>query len=172
EFEIECDTVIIAAGLRPNVRLLEEMGVAIDPATGGPVVNEYLETSIPGVFAAGNALVINDLVDYAVEQGELAAEGAYEFLRGGIPREGWMRVSKGRNLRLAVPHYVSGERNVVIYARVQRPERRVAVQIPELGWRLPQLGVRPAEMLRLKLSRELLAKAPGEAITLEVRPLG
>ncbi|MEM1908549.1 MAG: FAD-dependent oxidoreductase, partial [Thermofilaceae archaeon] len=55
EFEIPCDTVVVAAGLRPNVELLEKIGCAIDPATGGPVVNELLETSVPGVFAAGNA---------------------------------------------------------------------------------------------------------------------
>lgn len=171
EFEVECDTVIIAAGLRPNVRLLEDVGVAIDPATGGPVVNEYLETSIPGIFAAGNALVINDLVDYAVEQGELAAEGAHTFIERGIPRRGWKRVARGRNVRLAVPHYVSGERDVVIYARVRQPERRVVVQVPEAGWRLPQMGVRPPEMLRLELTRELLARAAGGAITLEVKPL-
>jgi len=48
EFEIPCNTVVISAGLRPNVDLLEKMGVAIDPATGGPIVNEYLETTIPG----------------------------------------------------------------------------------------------------------------------------
>ncbi|MCD6358211.1 MAG: FAD-dependent oxidoreductase, partial [Thermoproteales archaeon] len=171
EFEVECDTVIIAAGLRPNVRLLEDVGVAIDPATGGPVVNEYLETSIPGIFAAGNALVINDLVDYAVEQGELAAEGAHTFIERGIPRRGWKRVARGRNVRLVVPHYVSGERDVVMYARVRQPERRVVVQVPEAGWRLPQMGVRPPEMLRLELTRELLARAAGGAITLEVKPL-
>jgi len=50
EFEIPCNTVVISAGLRPNVDLLEKMGVAIDPATGGPIVNKYLETTIPGGF--------------------------------------------------------------------------------------------------------------------------
>ncbi len=73
---IECDTVILAAGLVPYLKVIEKAGVEIDPpATGGPVVNSYLETSVPGIFVAGNALVINDLVDYVVEQGEEAARG-------------------------------------------------------------------------------------------------
>lgn len=174
EFEIPCDTVVVAAGLRPDVDLLERMGAAIDPATGGPVVNELLETTIPGVFAAGNALVVNDLVDYAVEQGERAAEGAKLFVEGGgLPAADWKPVVPGRNVRFAVPHYVSGERGVTIYARVQRPERGVLVQVPELGLRRYVTAVRPAEMIRLELGREAFERAGAlERLTLEVVPRG
>lgn len=95
EFEIPCDTVIIAAGLRPNIDLLEKLGVIIDPSTGGPVVNELLETNVPGIFVAGNALVVNDLVDYVVLQGEIAAEGAYIFVtNNGIPIYDWKPIIK------------------------------------------------------------------------------
>jgi len=174
EFEIPCDTVVIAAGLRPNVDLLEKLGAAIDPATGGPIVNELLETTVPGVFAAGNALVINDLVDYAARQGEVAAEGAHIFVvNGGIPAERWKPVVKGRNIRLAVPHYVSGRRSVTIYARVQKPERRVFVQIPEVGFRRFEMAVRPAEMIRAELSEDTFKRvADADRVTLEVVPLG
>jgi len=172
EFEISCDTVVISAGLRPNIDLLERMGVAVDPSTGGPVVNEYLETSVPGIFAAGNALVINDLVDYAVEQGEVAAEGAYVFVENnGIPSENWLRVVKGRNIRLVVPHYVSGKRNVVLYARVMQPERNVYIEVPEIGYRVFTYGVRPSEMIRLKLRPEHFKRVEGlNRITLQVTP--
>jgi len=173
EFSIPCDTVVIAAGLRPNVDLLEKMGAAIDPATGGPVVNELLETTVPGVFAAGNALVINDLVDYAAEQGERAAEGAKLFVENsGLPTVGWKRVERGRNVRFAVPHYVSGGRDVTVYARVQKPERNVMVQVPELGLRRFAIAVRPAEMIRLELGRSAFEKVEFEKLTLEVVPRG
>jgi NADPH-dependent 2,4-dienoyl-CoA reductase/sulfur reductase-like enzyme len=173
EFDIPCDTVVVAAGLRPNVDLLERMGAAIDPATGGPVVNELLETTIPGVFAAGNALVVNDLVDYAAEQGERAAEGAKLFVEnGGLPTVDRMRVERGRNVRFAVPHYLSGERDAVVYARVQKPERSVLIQVPELGVRRYATAVRPAEMIRLELGRSALERAKFEKLTLEVVPRG
>ena len=173
EFEIPCDTVVVAAGLRPNVDLLEKMGAAIDPATGGPVVNELLETTVPGVFAAGNALVVNDLVDYAAEQGERAAEGAKLFVEnGGLPTVDWKRVERGRNVRFAVPHYLSGERDVTVYARVQKPERNVMVQVPELGLRRFAIAVRPAEMIRLELGRSAFKRAEFEKLTLEVVPRG
>lgn len=173
EFEIPCDTIVVAAGLRPNVDLLEKMGAAIDPATGGPVVNELLETTVPGVFAAGNALVVNDLVDYAAEQGERAAEGAKLFVEnGGLPTVDWKRVERGRNVRFAVPHYLSGERDVTVYARVQKPERNVMVQVPELGLRRFAIAVRPAEMIRLELGRSAFKRAEFEKLTLEVVPRG
>ncbi|MEM1696659.1 MAG: FAD-dependent oxidoreductase [Desulfurococcaceae archaeon] len=173
EFEIPCDTVIVSAGLRPNVDLLEKLGVVIDPATGGPVVNEHLETTVPGVFVAGNALVVNDLVDYAVEQGERAAYGAWIFVsKPGIPTKRFIRVSPGRNIRFVVPHYVSGEEDVVLYSRVTKPMRRVRIEVPELSIKLFSLGVRPAEMIRLELKRERFKNLAlnTKRITLEVNP--
>ncbi|WP_048078793.1 NAD(P)/FAD-dependent oxidoreductase [Desulfurococcus mucosus] len=171
EFKIDCDTVIVAAGLVPNMGLLEKIGVAVDPATRGPIVNDLLETSVPGVFAAGNALVINDLVDYVVEQGELAAESARMFVEeDGSPSLQWLRVGKGRNIRLVVPHYVSGVRDVVLYARVSQPERNVYVSIPEIGYFLKLPEVKPAEMLRLWIPRRLISKSKEGKLTLEVKP--
>ncbi|MEM1639079.1 MAG: FAD-dependent oxidoreductase [Desulfurococcaceae archaeon] len=173
EFEIPCDTVVLSVGLRPYLNVLEKLGLHIDPATGGPVVNDYLETNIPGVFVAGNALVINDLVDYAVEQGELAAEGAKIFVENnGIPTKNWKIVEKGRNVRLVVPQIISGEKDVIVYARVSNPEKNVYVEIPELGFRLFNYGVRPAEMIRLKLRKDMFSKIGADInkITLEVKP--
>lgn len=172
EFEIPCDTVVISAGLKPDVELLEKMGAQIDPATGGPVVNEYLETTVPGVFAAGNALVINDLVDYAVEQGELAAEGAKMFIEDSSYRSKQrIRVMPGQNVRFVVPHIVSGDREVVLYARVQKPLRKTDIVVPELGIKWFSYGVRPAEMLRLTVKQDRLRGLSGlEKLTLEVIP--
>ncbi|WFO74862.1 FAD-dependent oxidoreductase [Desulfurococcaceae archaeon MEX13E-LK6-19] len=168
EREIECDTVVIAAGLIPQVRLLEKLGVPIDPATRGPIVNDYLETSIPGIFVAGNALVINDFVDYAVEQGEQAADGARLFIENkGIHTRKWRRIVKGRNIRLAVPHYVSGDKDVVLYARVKWPEDNVWFRIPETGRKLFMPKVRPAEMIRYVLAKDDILKTT-DKITLEV----
>jgi len=167
EFWIEADTLIISAGLVPSVKKLKKIGVEIDPATGGPVVNDRLETSVPGIFVAGNSLLINDLVDYVAEQGELAAEGAKEFIEnGGIESRKWVKVEKGENVRLIAPHYLSGDRDVYLYLRVARPMEDVELRIPEIGKRMKLPVVKPAEMLRIKLKAEEIREA--EKLTVEV----
>jgi len=169
EFELECDTVIVSAGLRPDVDILEKIGVETDPATGGPVVNEFYETSVPLVFAAGNALVINDLVDYDVEQGEAAATFASMLLEDyTTQRLKWRRVERGRNIRLIMPQLVSGTRDVVFYSRVQHPEDNVRVTIRETGFEKRFSRVKPAEMVRIRVNAEELAKVQGEKLTFEV----
>jgi pyruvate/2-oxoglutarate dehydrogenase complex dihydrolipoamide dehydrogenase (E3) component len=170
EFILTCDTVVIAAGLIPNIDLLEKVGVAVDPRSRGPIVNEYLETSIPGIFAAGNALVINDLVDYAAEQGELAAEGAKTFIdNNGIPTKDWIKIDVGRNIRFIVPHYVSGERDVIVYSRVQRPESNIYFSIN--SFRIKMFNVRPAEMIRIKIPRKIFSEIHSSRIIAEVTPI-
>lgn len=167
-FWIECDTLLISAGLIPNVKLLKRIGAQIDPLNGGPIVNELLETTIPGIFVAGNALLINDLVDYVAEQGELAALGAKEFIENqGIPSRKWIELKRGSNVRILAPHYISGERDVYIYARVSRPMENVRVTFPEIEKELRLPVVKPSEMLRIKLKAEEMQKA-GKEITMEV----
>ncbi len=153
-----CDTVIIATGLVPRASTIKRMGAAIDSRTGGPYVNEWLETSLPGVFVAGNALIINDYVDYAVEQGELAAESARAYIEGGysLPTAGEKRVRLGRNVRLAIPQYVSGLRDALFYGRVSFPEDSVILRIKGAPYKLPLIKAVPAVMFRARVRAEVL----------------
>ena len=73
---VECDALILSVGLIPENELAEGLGVTIDPRTKGPAVNGQLMTSVDGVFSCGNALHVNDLVDYVSESGETAGENA------------------------------------------------------------------------------------------------
>ena len=74
EERLECDTLILSVGLIPENELGEKLGVQLSVATKGPIVDHNLHTSIPGVFAAGNALSVNDLVDYVSENGFIAGK--------------------------------------------------------------------------------------------------
>ncbi|ADI31685.1 NAD(P)/FAD-dependent oxidoreductase [Staphylothermus hellenicus] len=173
EREIECDTIIIAAGLRPKVKLLKEIGVDIDPKTYGPVVNDYLETmNVPGIFVAGNALLINDYVDYAVEQGEWAAEStALHIEYKGLPTKQWRRAVAGENIRLIVPQYVGGEKNTILYIRVTEPLENVQLMFPEIGKSIPVVHALPSIMLRIRLRREEISKTTNKIIV-EAKPYG
>lgn len=167
EFDIECDTVIISAGLVPRVKLLEKIGIDIDARTGGPVVDENLETSVRGIFVAGNSLIINDLVDYVVEQGELAAFSAKNYVDNNLPSSRKIKIKIEGNLRFVVPHYISGEKDVIFYARVKNPQENVTLRFEDIGYKIKYPVVKPSEMLKIRLPVKKIQKEIKE-LTLEV----
>ena len=83
EEHYDCDTLLLSCGLLPENELSRAAGVRLSPVTGGPAVNESLETSIPGVFAAGNVLHVHDLVDYVSEEAGAAGAHAAAFIQRG-----------------------------------------------------------------------------------------
>lgn len=78
---ISCDTLLLSVGLLPENELSRGAGVALSPVTGGPVVNESLETNLPGVFACGNVLHVHDLVDYVSEEAYMAGKNAAKYVQ-------------------------------------------------------------------------------------------
>ena len=79
EQRIDCDALIVSVGLIPENELAESLGVPLDGHTRGPVCDGQLMTEIPGIFSCGNALHVNDLVDYVSASGELAGKSAAHF---------------------------------------------------------------------------------------------
>lgn len=75
-----CDTLLLSVGLIPENELSKEAGVELSAVTSGPVVNESLETSIPGVFACGNVLHVHDLVDFVSEEAAMAGKSAARYI--------------------------------------------------------------------------------------------
>ena len=73
---IPCDTLILSVGLIPENDILDSLAPKMDTRTKGPQVNQYMETTVPGLFSCGNALHVNDLVDYVSESGSIAGERA------------------------------------------------------------------------------------------------
>ncbi len=84
EEHYECDTLLLSCGLIPENELSRGAGVVLNPVTNGPAVNESLETSIPGVFAAGNVLHVHDLVDYVSEEAAAAGRHAAAYIHGDM----------------------------------------------------------------------------------------
>ncbi|MCQ2519202.1 MAG: NAD(P)/FAD-dependent oxidoreductase [Lachnospiraceae bacterium] len=78
---VPCDTLLLSCGLLPENELSTQMGVELSPVTGGPKVNESLETNIPGVFAAGNVLHVHDLVDYVSAEASQAGKYAALYVK-------------------------------------------------------------------------------------------
>lgn len=87
EERVDCDTLILSVGLIPENEIAESLGVPLDPGTKGPVCDNRFMTMVDGVFCCGNALHVNDLVDYVSESGEIAggAAAAYAGCETGSP---------------------------------------------------------------------------------------
>ena len=83
-----CDTLLLSCGLIPENELTRQAGAAMNPVTNGPLVNESLETSIPGVFAAGNVLHVHDLVDYVSQEAAAAGRSAARYILEGPSAQG------------------------------------------------------------------------------------
>ena len=79
----ECDTLLLSCGLIPENELSRAAGVDLNPITNGPIVNESLETNIPGVFAAGNVLHVHDLVDFVSQEASAAGRHAAAYIQNG-----------------------------------------------------------------------------------------
>jgi NADH dehydrogenase FAD-containing subunit len=78
---IECDALIISVGLIPENELAESLGVSLDERTKGPVTDQNYMTMVEGIFCCGNALHVNDLVDYVSESGEAAGQAAARYAK-------------------------------------------------------------------------------------------
>ena len=83
ELDYPCDTLLFSVGLIPDNELSRHAGVQLSPVTNGPVVNQRLETSIPGVFACGNVLHVHDLVDFVSLEGEAVGRAAAAYIQNG-----------------------------------------------------------------------------------------
>ncbi|HAW69893.1 MAG TPA: pyridine nucleotide-disulfide oxidoreductase [Firmicutes bacterium] len=79
ERTVPCDALILSVGLIPENEIIEPLGVEMDRKTGGPIVDQNMMTSLDGLFACGNAVHVNDLVDYVSESGQTAGKAAAAY---------------------------------------------------------------------------------------------
>ena len=168
EMVFDCDTVLLSVGLIPENELAREAGIDLDPRTGGAVVRENMETSIPGVFACGNALHVHDLVDFVTEEGERAGRSAAAFVKSeALPPGEELRLVNGDGVSYTVPHLLGGGDaggRAEIFFRVNRVfgQSRVVVHAGEqqiAAYKREHMV--PGEMERIALPGKLLAGLTG-----------
>ena len=168
EIHYDCDTLLLSCGLIPENELSRGMGVDISPVTNGPVVDESLQTSIPGVFAAGNVLHVHDLVDYVSEEAAAAGRAAVRYLAQGETAERHeIPVTFEGGIRYTVPASIDPKLaadDLVLRFRVGGVMKKRVVKLlldddAVLTRRRPVMA--PGEMEELKLTKDMLDAHPG-----------
>ncbi|MBN1383094.1 MAG: FAD-dependent oxidoreductase [Deltaproteobacteria bacterium] len=155
---IACDSLLLSVGLIPENELSLMAGIQLDPVTGGALVDETRQTTVPGVFAGGNVLHVHDLVDNVSWESELAGESAARFAAAGKPEaRGEIKVKAGRNIRYVVPQTISGRKDTTLYMRVSEPEETVRIKVGNITTK-GMRAVKPSEMLKIELSADKLEK--------------
>jgi len=170
---VPCDTLVLSVGLIPENDMLEALPVEMDGRTGGPVVDQLMRTTVSGLFSCGNALHVNDLVDYVSESGELAGRSAADFALNKAAAAGKLPLTPQGDLLYVVPHFIDPDAGAeaVIYFRSSRTVEDATVKIAADGEVLLKKSftiVKPPEMERIVLD---LTKIPGAArkLTLTLR---
>lgn len=134
---VPCDTLLLSVGLIPENELSVAAGVELDPRTRGAVVDQSLQTGVPGIFACGNVLHVHDLADNVTTESERAGAAAAAWaLRGSANVE---PNTAGTSCKLTVsPAGIAG------YAL---PGRITAVALTKLNFRVR----RPVDAARVRI---------------------
>ena len=132
---VPCDTLLLSVGLIPENELSVGAGVELDPRTRGAVVDQSLQTGVPGIFACGNVLHVHDLADNVTTESERAGTAAAAWALNGDA--GASAESTGYELTVS-PAGIAG------YAL---PGRITAVALTKLNFRVR----RPVDAARMRI---------------------
>ena len=155
---IKCDTIILSIGLVPSNELAFDFGITQNNITGGCEVDEYLQTSIPGIFSCGNSLHVHDIVDNVSREAERAGENSSKFVKELLNLKTKHKVTFGKGLKYINPSFFYEEdgiltlnfrssnifKNADIIVKTQDKEIR----------RIPKKVILPAEMENVILSKK------------------
>lgn len=129
---VPCDTLLLSVGLIPENELSVAAGVKLDPRTRGAVVDQSLQTGVPGIFACGNVLHVHDLADNVTAESERAGAAAAAYALGtgaGAVPDCELTVSPAGIAGYALPGRITSVALIKLNFRVRRPVDAACVRI-------------------------------------------
>lgn len=162
---VPCDTLLLSVGLIPENELSVAAGVELDPRTRGAVVDQSLQTGVPGIFACGNVLHVHDLADNVTRESERAGAAAAAYALGtgaGAVPDCELTVSPAGIAGYALPGRITAVALTKLNFRVRRPVDAARVRILADGEELFAGKVRafkPSVMESFPLPAKVLQQA-------------
>ncbi|SCG84392.1 FAD-dependent pyridine nucleotide-disulphide oxidoreductase [Proteiniborus sp. DW1] len=171
----ECDTLLLSVGLIPENELSKSANLKLDNITGGPIVNESMETTVEGIFACGNVVHVHDLVDYVSEEGRRAGKNAAKYVLEGFSKsERLIHTKAGRGIRYIVPQIIRLENldnAITLFMRSDDVYSNVIMNV-KLGEKvirkIKKRTLTPGEMERVNIDISLLKDTATETLVVEL----
>lgn len=157
EKNYDCDTLILSVGLIPENELSLKAGVELDNNTKGPIVNENYETSVDGIFVAGNVLHVHDLVDFVSLEAERLAVSVANYINNNKLPNCEINIVKDNNIGHTIPQQISGENDFVLSMRVRKPIKNAVIEILQDDNIVRTMKMKkaiPAEMIQIEINKE------------------
>ena len=170
EMVFDCDTLLLSVGLIPENELSRSAGVPIDPRTNGPLVDESMQTGLPGVFACGNSVHVHDLVDFVTLESQKAGRAAAAYAMGTVKTDAAyasLEVQAGNGVTYTVPQRIQPEKlqkTAEIFFRVNGIYENACIVVSAGGQEMLRRRrdhLAPGEMERLAVPAALLKAAAG-----------
>ena len=156
EKDYDCDTLILSVGLIPENELSLKAGVELDNNTKGPIIDENYQTSVEGIFVAGNVLHVHDLVDFVSLEGERLAIQVAKYINNEVIEKCSINIDRDNNIGHTIPQKISGKNDFVLSMRVRKPLKNPTIEITQDDKVIKSVKMKkaiPAEMIQIKVSK-------------------
>lgn len=167
--------MLFSVGLIPENELSNNLGIRLDRVTGGPIVNEALETETDGIFACGNVLHVHDVVDYVSEESTRAGRSAAKYVRNELEKETkYLETKAGEGVGYVVPQKIRTcnlEKTLELFMRVINiyEDSTIVVKLDgNVAKKIKRKFMHPSEMQRFTIDSKLINNKNGSVLTVEI----
>lgn len=171
----DVDTLLLSIGLIPDITLLRDLGVEIDPLSKSAMIDQTYQTNIDGLFLCGNALQIHDLVDNVTIESGRTGKAINDYLNHPNNQREHLRVLAGQSIAYVTPQKVdvnSSIKDVLISFRSKQKMEKAILTIHQSDRVIFQktlMFVVPAEMETVHLPLETIKGKDHVVVQLEVK---
>lgn len=161
---ITCDTLLLSVGLLPENELSKKADVILSRVTGGPEVDESMQTNVEGIFASGNVLHVHDLVDNVTLESYQAGKTASQYIKGKKLEGSKVEIVATNGVRYTVPKYINPnnvEDTLEVRFRVgdTHKDKYISVYFDDIREiHVKKRVLAPGEMETVKLTRAMFEK--------------
>jgi len=157
--QFDCDTLILSVGLIPENELSLSAGVELDGRTKGAIVDENYQTSVNGLFSAGNVLHVHDLVDFVSLESENLGDAVAEYIQNKKLTTCKIKVTTSPEIGYTVPQLISGTKDFDLLMRVRKPLKDCLIDVMQDGVVIKSIRLKralPAEMIKIPIEHKMI----------------